>query len=100
MENAIKIDTKTFQSAIQLNMSTDDLTELMKSTLRSSKSSYEGNLSAFGYADLASPSQIKIYPHDFDSKAVILEKLDAYNASMEAQGLEDKTIRYTDLVGT
>ena len=41
MENAIKIDTKTFQSAIQLNMSTDDLTELMKSTLRSSKSSYE-----------------------------------------------------------
>ena len=44
MENAIKIDTKTFQSAIQLNMSTDDLTELMKSTLRSSKSSYEGNL--------------------------------------------------------
>ena len=72
----------------------------MKSTLRSSKSSYEGNLSAFGYADLASPSQIKIYPHDFDSKAVILKKLDAYNASMEAQGLEDKTIRYTDLVGT
>lgn len=100
MENAIKIDTKTFQSAIQLNMSTDDLTELMKSTLRSSKSSYEGNLSAFGYADLASPSQIKIYPHDFDSKAMILKKLDAYNASMEAQGLEDKTIRYTDLVGT
>ena len=40
MENAIKIDTKTFQSAIQLNMSTDDLTELMKSTLRSSKSSF------------------------------------------------------------
>ena len=31
---------------------------------------------------------------------MILEKLDAYNASMEAQGLEDKTIRYTDLVGT
>ena len=65
MENAIKIDTKTFQSSIQLNMSTDDLTELMKSTLRSSKSSYEGNLSAFGYADLASPSQIKIYPQRF-----------------------------------
>ena len=33
-------------------------------------------------------------------KRQILEKLDAYNASMEAQGLEDKTIRYTDLVGT
>ena len=100
MENAIKIDPKAFQNSIHLNMTTDELTELMKSSLLSSKSTYEGNLSSFGYADLDDPSQIKIYPHDFDSKNVILGKLDDYNAAMEAQGHEEKTIQYTDLVGT
>ena len=100
MENAIQIDPKAFQNAIQLNMSTDELTELMKSSLLSSKSTYEGNLSTFGYADLDDPSQIKIYPRDFDSKNVIIGKLDAYNAAMEAQGEEEKAVQYTDLVGT
>ena len=86
MENAIKIDASAFQKAIQLNMTTSELTELMRSTLRSSSATYEANLTAFGYADEAAPSQIKIYPKDFASKATILEKLDAYNAGMSAKG--------------
>ncbi|OLA33510.1 MAG: ABC transporter [Faecalibacterium prausnitzii] len=88
------------EGAIQLNMTTSELTELMRSTLRSSSATYEANLTAFGYADEDTPSQIKIYPKDFASKAVILEKLDAYNAGMSAKGEDEKVVQYTDLVGT
>ena len=100
MESAIKIDASAFQKAIQLNMTASELTELMRSTLRSSSATYEANLTAFGYADEAAPSQIKIYPKDFASKAVILEKLDAYNAGMSAKGEDEKMVQYTDLVST
>ncbi len=100
MEGAIKIDSSAFQKAIHLNMTTSELTELMRSTLRSSSATYEANLTAFGYADEDAPSQIKIYPKDFASKAVILEKLDAYNAGMSAKGEDEKVVQYTDLVGT
>lgn len=62
--------------------------------------SYQNNLKKFGYADLSSPSQIDIYPLDFESKAEILKILDAYNDRMMAEGEEEKVISYTDLVGT
>ena len=100
MENALKIDANAFQNAIQFNMSEDDLTELMKSSMLSSTATYDSNLQNLGYADLNSPSQINIYPSDFDHKASVVEKLDAYNANMTAQGADDKVIHYTDLVGT
>lgn len=100
MENALKIDANAFQNAIQFNMSEDDLTELMKSSMLSSSATYDSNLQNFGYADLDDPSQINIYPSDFDHKASVVEKLDAYNANMTAQGADDKVIHYTDLVGT
>ena len=93
MESAIKIDASAFQKAIQLNMTASELTELMRSTLRSSSATYEANLTAFGYADEAAPSQIKIYPKDFASKATILEKLDAYNAGMSAKGEDEKMVQ-------
>ena len=57
MENAIKIDASAFKKAIQLNMTASELTELMRSTLRSSSATYEANLTAFGYADEASPAR-------------------------------------------
>ena len=100
MENALKIDAKAFQNAIQFNMSEDDLTELIKSSMLSSTATYDSNLQNFGYADLDDPSQINIYPSDFDHKASVVDKLDAYNANMTAQGADDKVIHYTDLVGT
>ena len=100
MESALKIDANAFQNAIQINMTEDDLTDLMKSTMLSSDATYDSNLQTLGYADFDDPSQIKIYPQDFDHKASIVAKLDAYNDNMEAQGADDKVIRYTDVVGT
>ena len=96
MESALKIDAEAFQNAIKVNMTEDDLTDLMKSAMLSSNATYDSNLQTLGYADLDDPSQIKIYPQNFDHKA----RLDAYNDNMKAQGAEDKVIQYTDVVGT
>ena len=100
MESALKIDAAAFQKAIQFNMSEDDLTDLMKSAMLSSTATYDSNLQTLGYADLDDPSQIKIYPQDFDHKASVVAKLDAYNNNMRSQGADDKVIQYTDVVGT
>ena len=100
MESALKIDATAFQKAIQFNMSDDDLTDLMKSAMLSSTATYDSNLQTLGYADLDAPSQIKIYPQDFDHKASVVAKLDAYNDNMRSQGADDKVIQYTDVVGT
>ena len=83
-----------------MNMSEEELTELLRSLMSGADASYEKNLMDFGYADLTDPSQISIYPYDFSSKAAITEILDNYNSRMEAQGDESKMIRYTDMVGT
>ena len=100
MENALKIDASAFQNAIHMNMTQEELAELMKSSMLSSTSTYDGNLQSLGYADLDDPSTISIYPKDFDCKALIVDALDAYNASAEANGEDDKVVRYTDVVGT
>ena len=100
MESALKIDATAFQKAIQFNMSENDLTDLMKSAMLSSTATYDSNLQTLGYADLDDPSQIKIYPQDFDHKASVVAKLDAYNDNMRSQGADDKVIQYTDVVGT
>ncbi|MBQ9299081.1 MAG: ABC transporter permease, partial [Clostridia bacterium] len=61
---------------------------------------YEGNLGKLSAADLNAPSQIKIYPKDFESKEKIVTLIDAYNERMRSDGREGSVIRYTDYVGT
>lgn len=100
VESALKVDPAAFQNAIQLNMTGSDLTDLIRNTLLSSASSYDSVLSSIGYIDYAKPDCIYIYPNSFDTKALIVDELDAYNAAMRQQGEEDKVIHYTDMVGT
>ena len=85
VESALKIDPAVFQQAIQINMTGSDLTEMIKSTLLSSASSYEKILDDLGYVDYAKPDAIYIYPNSFDTKAQVVNELDAYNASMRQQ---------------
>ncbi len=59
-----------------------------------SESNYEDNLSLLGYADLDSPSSIKIYASTFEAKDAIADKIKEYNATVE----EDDKITYTDYV--
>ncbi len=100
MSDAMGIDQEAFKSAFKMNMSSDDLRELLVSMIATPQSSYTGNLTKLGYADLAEPYRIDIFPKDFDSKAKVISILDQYNADAKAAGNDDKVISFTDIVGT
>ena len=97
--NAMGFNADAFAEAFQFNMSADELTDLMMSMMRVEEHSYDNNLKKLGYADFAKPSEISLYPRDFESKEHVIEILDAYNDRMRAVD-EDKVISYTDRVGT
>lgn len=99
MSNAMGIDEQAFMDAFQFNMNEEDLAQLMMAMMTTGQTSFEGNLQKLGYADFAKPSNIDIYPKDFESKAQVITVLDNYNAQMKADGDEEKVITYTDFVG-
>ena len=99
MQDIFSIDPDAFAKAIQMNMSEEDLQELMTSLMSKGSASYEDNLNKMGYADEADPQTISIYPVDFDSKQVVDQILQDYNDDMTNSGQDDKVISYTDLVG-
>jgi ABC-type lipoprotein export system ATPase subunit len=100
MASAFSIDTDAFQNAFQVNMTEDDLTDLIVSMMSNSSSTYDGNLAKLGYAEFSKPSEIDIYPKSFEDKQEVITILDNYNKRMADQGQEEKEISYTDLVGT
>jgi len=100
MQDAFSFDSQVFADAIEVNMSEEDLSELMTAMMSKEIASYEGNLTKLGYASFDEPSMISIYPKDFDTKENIIEILDGYNDKMETAGEEDKVISYTDIVGS
>ncbi|MBR4799342.1 MAG: ABC transporter permease, partial [Clostridia bacterium] len=67
---------------------------------KSTKATYKGNLQKLGAAELDVPTGISIYAKDFESKDFITAFIEEYNAKMTAEGHEDKTIKYTDFIGT
>ncbi len=100
MGSAVSIDASAFARAFQFNMSEQDMMELMTAMMTTEPATYEGNLEDLGYAELADPSGIDIYPIDFESKEKVIEILDNYNDRMAEEGNDDKVITYTDFVGT
>lgn len=99
MQDIFSIDSDAFAKAIQVNMSEDDLQELMTSLMTTGTVSYESNLNKMGYADEDDPQTISIYPIDFDSKQVVDQIIEDYNDDMKNSGQDDKVISYTDMVG-
>ena len=57
-------------------------------------------LSLIGYADLANPETIHLYPVDFEAKASISNLITNYNNLCIEKGEEEKVITYSDTVGT
>ena len=98
--NAMQIDPIAFADAFQMNMTEDDLAELMMSMSGKGLASYDSNLQKLGYVDFAVPSAINIYPKDFEGKEQVVKILDDYNSRMEAEGKDEQVITYTDVVGT
>ncbi|MCD8382237.1 MAG: ATP-binding cassette domain-containing protein [Clostridiales bacterium] len=100
MADALEIDEDTFADAFEFNMDSDDLMEIISSMSASGSTTYASNLESLGYVDFNSPTEIDLYPKDFDSKDAVLAILDDYNELKKAEGNEDDVITYTDTVGT
>ena len=100
MQNAMNIDPEAFAGAFTMNMSGEELAELMMSMNSTENATYENNLKTLGYVDFDVPSGIDIYPIDFESKEQVVRILDDYNSRMEAEGKDEQVITYTDMVGT
>ena len=100
LQNAMNIDADAFQNAFSMNMSGDELMELLMSMSTTENATYENNLQKLGYVDFKVPSEIDIYPKDFESKEQVVRILDQYNQRMEEEGKEEQVITYTDVVGT
>ena len=100
MGSVFYVNEEKIASAFQFNMTEDDLRRLMEAMSGTTKeSTAESNLKALGYADLAEPISISLYFVDFEGKETFIRFLDDYNEKMEAAGMEDQVIRYTDLTG-
>ncbi len=97
---SLALDADSLQEAFQMTMDSTELAELLMSLSSSASATYDSNLESMGWVDFDEPSEIDIYPIDFDSKSAVVDILDAYNARMEAEGKEEQTITYTDMVGT
>jgi len=98
--SAFHVDADKITGAFQFNMTEEELSRLMEAMNgRSTGTSKEANLRTLGYANENEPTAISIYMIDFAGKEEFIEFLDAYNADMEEQGLEDKVISYTDITG-
>ena len=100
LQAAIGIDQDAFAAAFQVNMSEDEIMELMTTIMNREDSTYENNLKKLGYATTDKPLQINFYPNNFSAKSKIEDFLQEYNDQMEESGNEEKVINYTDLVGT
>jgi ABC-type lipoprotein export system ATPase subunit/ABC-type antimicrobial peptide transport system permease subunit len=99
LPSTLDIDPALFATAFQFNLKPEDMAALLATMMSRQVPSLEQNLTALGYADEAEPSQIDIYPIDFESKQHILDILNGYNDRMRAAGADDKVITYTDIVG-
>ena len=99
LADAFQIDANDFAEAFSMNMDAEELSELLRSMSSAQGATYESNLSSLDYVDFDNPSEISIYPLDFESKEQVSNILSDYNSRMEAEGKEDQVITYTDMVG-
>lgn len=100
MAKAFSFNPSALQNAFHMNMDEDKIRNLFSSTISNTSSTYEKNLSSFGYADLEDPSSIVIYPTDFEAKNQVKDIIDSYNKSVVEKGQKDREIVYVDAVAT
>ena len=60
-------------------LSKDELADYISNYTKNANATYEENLKKLGIVSLDSPSQIRIYPKDFESKENIVSGIDEYN---------------------
>ena len=100
MSSAFSMDPNAFAEAFKSNVDEKSLAALMATMFSTNVPSLEANLRNLGWADIASPSNISIYPKSFADKDKVKTALDTYNKDNEAAGASDKVITYSDVMGT
>lgn len=91
--NFITFDASALQNLFKFNVTEEKLLAISKVISGAASRTYETNLATFGYADLANPAAVTIYPNNFDSKEQITQIVDSYNAEVG----ETKAISFTDI---
>ena len=99
MSSAFSMDPQAFAEAFQSNVDEKSLAALMATMFSTNVPTLETNLRNLGWADIASPSNISIYPKSFADKDKVKAALDAYNADNKAAGATDKVVTYSDVMG-
>ena len=100
MSSAFSVDPQAFADAFHSNVDEKSLAALMATMFSTNVPTLETNLRNLGWADIASPSNISIYPKSFADKDKVKAALDAYNADNKVAGATDKVITYSDVMGT
>ena len=90
--------TKEQQMAMA-NLSNEQIAQMMQAYAENKNASYEKNLKQLGAVDLDTPSNIKIYPKNFEAKDAISKGIEQYNQTQKEEGKEENVINYTDIVG-
>ena len=100
--NSLPQEQQTAVHAMIGMMSEERILSMMRAEMAKQKTdaTYESNLAKLNATNLDTPTQIKIYPIDFESKQRIVDLIEQYNAQMQAAGHEEGVIRYTDYVGS
>lgn len=100
--NSLPQEQQTAMRAMIGMMSEERILSMMRAEMAKQKTdaTYETNLAKLNATNLDTPTQIKIYPIDFESKQRIVDLIEQYNAQMQAAGHEEGVIRYTDYVGS
>jgi len=99
MSSAFSMDPNAFAEAFKSNVDEKSLAALMATMFSTNVPTLETNLRNLGWADIASPSNISIYPKSFADKDKVKAALDTYNKDNEAAGATYKVITYSDIMG-
>ena len=99
MSSAFSMDPQAFADAFHSNLDEKSLAALMATMFSTNVPTLDTNLRNLGWADIASPSNISIYPKSFADKDKVKAALDAYNADNKAAGATDKVVTYSDVMG-
>lgn len=100
LKDVFKFDPSALASAFKMKSSKKELEDLMSSLMSKEITTYEQNMKNLGYANKSEPFEIKLYPKSFESKDKLSGLIKDYNKKMKASGQKNKTIAYTDIVGT
>lgn len=99
MMSGFRVDQNAIARAFNFSIDENEIVDLIKGLSATDSNNQMNNLRQFGYRNLDEPSQINLYPKDFNTKDSVITFLDDYNHRMEGVD-DDKVVKYTDFVGS